>query len=135
MAEKEFIDQDFIRLRDMIDAELRHTEIEDQRESLHFLASVLEQGKVISSQNIPAEIVTMGVWFRLRDLDTYEEISYTLVYPQDADLAQNRLSILTPLGMAILGLRVNETVDWQTPEGMRHLKIMAVRHYAKSNNE
>lgn len=133
MTDKAFIDQDVIRLRDMINHELRHTDIQDRRENLRFLADQLAQGKVISSHNIPAEIVTMGVWVRVRDMDSHADSSYTLVYPQDEDLEQGRLSVLSPLGMALIGRCANETLDWPAPGGPGRLKIMAVRRYAKSN--
>ena len=133
MKAKEITDQDFITLRDMIAFELRRVEDNDRRENLHYLETLIEQGQVISSRDVPGEIVTMGAWVRLLDLDSQKQFSCTLVYPEQADLEQQRLSVLAPLGTAILGRRVSDTVDWNVPEGVRHLRIEAVRHYAKPN--
>ncbi|HCO24501.1 MAG TPA: transcription elongation factor GreAB, partial [Gimesia maris] len=56
----------------------------------------------------PADIVTMNSTVRLRDLETDELETYTLVYPQDANIKEGKLSILTPIGTAILGYRIGD---------------------------
>ena len=62
----------------------------------------------------------------LRDLDTGEVETYTLVYPNHADIARNRLSVLAPVGTAILGYHVGDVVRWRVPAGVRRLRVEEV---------
>jgi regulator of nucleoside diphosphate kinase len=61
----------------------------------------------------------MNSTVRLRDPTTGEPAIYTLVYPDEADIRRNRLSILAPIGTAIFGFRVGDEVRWPTPNGWR----------------
>jgi regulator of nucleoside diphosphate kinase len=60
---------------------------------------------------------------RLKDLETNEEKVYTLVFPSEANLEQQKISILAPIGTAILGYRVGDTVEWRVPGGIRKLRL------------
>ncbi|TWU40076.1 Regulator of nucleoside diphosphate kinase [Novipirellula aureliae] len=60
---------------------------------------------------------------RVRDLKEREEDVYTLVYPRDAKLAEGKISILAPIGTALLGYRVGDIVRWEVPGGPTRLKI------------
>jgi regulator of nucleoside diphosphate kinase len=62
----------------------------------------------------------------LRDLETNEKETYTLVFPDSADIAHDRLSVLAPVGTAILGQHVGDTIRWRVPQGMRRLKVEKV---------
>ena len=79
--------------------------------------------RVISSKRVKPDVVTMNSTIKLRDLDNGELHEYQLVYPQDADPENNKLSILAPVGTALLGFSVGDTVEWPVPAGLRHLKI------------
>ena len=72
---------------------------------------------------MPADVVTMNSTVQLRDLHTNEVDTYTLVYPDCADIANHRLSVLAPIGTAILGYRVGDIIRWQVPAGWRKLKV------------
>ena len=60
---------------------------------------------------------------RLRDLRTGEDETYTLVYPEEADIDEGRLSVLAPLGTALLGSRNGQTIVVNAPGGRRRLKV------------
>ena len=62
----------------------------------------------------------------LRDLDSGEKETYTLVFPERADIASNRLSVIAPVGTAILGQRVGDELKWRVPAGWRRFKIVRV---------
>ena len=55
----------------------------------------------------------------LLDLDTREEMDYTLVFPEDADPLEGKISILAPIGTAMLGYRVGDEFSWGTPDGLK----------------
>jgi regulator of nucleoside diphosphate kinase len=82
----------------------------------------------VTQETVPADVVTMNSRVTLKDLTSDKEITCTLVFPDDADSTQGRLSILAPMGMAILGYRVADKVSWQMPSGVHELQIEAV-HY------
>ncbi len=63
---------------------------------------------------------------RLSDISKAEKLVYTLVFPRDADSATGRISVLAPVGTAILGCRVGDIIEWQVPAGTRRLKIEEV---------
>ena len=60
---------------------------------------------------------------RLTDVETNEEQIYTVVFPSEANLEDGKISILAPIGTAILGYRVGDTVEWRVPGGVRTLRI------------
>ncbi|MEG6615786.1 nucleoside diphosphate kinase regulator [Peptococcaceae bacterium 1198_IL3148] len=96
------------------------------REYLKDLSNELEKAQVVEPKDIPSDVVTMNSKVELVDLDADEEMVYTLVYPEDADLSQDKISILAPIGTAILGYRVGEIVDWKVPNGVVQLKVQAI---------
>lgn len=102
----------------------------EYRKSIYLdnLRSELERAQVVPSQDIPADVVTMNSTVTLTDLDTKEEETYTLVYPEHADTTQAKVSILAPVGTAMLGYRVGDVFEWEVPAGKRRLKVTKI-HY------
>ena len=90
------------------------------------LIAELERAEVVLSDEIPDDVVTMNSTVVLRDLDTGETETYTLVYPNHANIARNRLSVLAPVGTAILGNHVGDVVRWRVPAGVRRLRVEEV---------
>jgi regulator of nucleoside diphosphate kinase len=87
------------------------------------LQSELVKAQIVSPGTVPADVVTMNSTVALRDLDTDEIETYTLVYPDRADIANFKLSVLAPIGTAVLGYRVGDEFHWQVPEGLRKLRV------------
>ena len=86
----------------------------------------LERAEVVAPAEIPADVVTMNSQVRVRDLGSGKVTVYTLVFPRDADFSRNRISILAPIGTALLGLRVGDVIEWKVPAGTRRLKVESV---------
>ena len=95
-------------------------------EYLESLEAELDRGILVAPTEIPPDVVTMNSRVRLVDLDTNEEMVYTLVFPSDADMAQSKISVLAPIGTAMLGYRVGDTFEWQVPDGTRRLRVKNV---------
>jgi len=95
------------------------------RDKLHLqeLAEELLQGEVVSSTEISKDVVTMNSQVRLKDLDSGEEIIYWLVFPHAADINHQKISILAPLGTALIGYRVGDIIEWNVPAGLKRLKV------------
>lgn len=95
-------------------------------ERLDELQFELNRAQIVPKDQVPADVVTMNSTILLRDLETNEVDTYTLVYPDHADIANQRLSVLAPIGTAILGYRVGDEIRWQVPAGWRRLKVERV---------
>ena len=93
------------------------------RNCLRNLEKELDRAQIVASQKIPHDVITMNSKVMLKDLDTGEEIMYTLVYPPDADLMEDKISVLAPVGTAMLGFREGEAITWEVPDGMVRLKV------------
>jgi len=92
-------------------------------ENLRRLEQELERAEAVASRDVPGDVITMRSKVRLRDLTTGEEMIYTLVFPTEAKYEEGRISILAPVGTAMLGYRVGDTIEWQVPSGLRRLKV------------
>ena len=95
----------------------------EQRDEVEDLVHEIERGVEVQPQEIPPDVVTMNSTVRVTDVDSGSTHEYTIVFPADADYAKGKISILAPLGTALLGYRVGDTVDWRVPRGVRHLRI------------
>ena len=90
------------------------------------LREELDRAAVIDSAAIPEGVVTMHSTVEFEDLGSGEVEEYTLTFPDRADVEAKRLSILAPIGTALIGYRVGDVVRWSTPGGVRQLKIRRV---------
>ena len=113
-------DYDLERLRELLRAAKRSGM---QEEALIKLEKELERARVISSGNVPADLITMNSKVRIKDLDTSEEMIFQIVFPSNANLDECRISILAPVGTALIGYKIGNTVRWQVPAGIRKLRI------------
>lgn len=110
------------RLIKLIDAEREFGQGRN-KDDLKILSQELERANIVSAEQIPEDSITMNSKVLLVDLDSNEEMIYTLVYPEDVDLAENKISVLAPIGTAILGFRTGDIIDWQVPAGIVKLKV------------
>lgn len=98
----------------------------DQTVYLAPLAGELQRARVVPRAQMPEDVVTMNATVRVRDLETGEEDTYTLVYPHEADIEANKLSVLAPIGTALLGYRVGDVVEWPVPAGVARFRVEEV---------
>jgi regulator of nucleoside diphosphate kinase len=96
------------------------------------LAGELRRARVVPRSQIPRDVVTMNSTVRVGDLETGEEETYTLVYPEEADIEANRLSVLAPVGTALLGYRAGDVVEWPVPAGVRRFRVEKVLFQPRS---
>ncbi len=103
------------------------------------LQNELARAEVLSPADMPADVITMNstALVRLEDavLGDYEH-ELTLVYPREADGSANKVSILAPVGSALLGLRVGDAIDWPMPGGRNaRLHVLAIRYQPEAAGE
>jgi regulator of nucleoside diphosphate kinase len=97
-----------------------------REKDLAALEGELGRARVVHPDRVPPDAIAMNSVVRLRDLDTDETETYTLVYPQDADVLQQRISVFAPVGTALLGYRKGDVIEWIVPAGLRRLKVEEV---------
>lgn len=104
-------------------------------EYLEKLQMELDRAEVVLPQDIPGDTITMNSRVRLVDLDTGEEEIYTLVFPDHADLGQGKISILAPIGTAMLGYEVGDTFEWEVPAGKRRLQVKEILYQPEASGD
>jgi regulator of nucleoside diphosphate kinase len=98
----------------------------DSRVREDYLAALegeLSRAYVVPAGEVPEDVITMNSVVSLRDLDSDEMEEFELVYPEDADMAHNRISVLAPIGTAILGYRLGDVIEWPVPAGLRRFRV------------
>lgn len=95
--------------------------------SAELLEQELARAEVVRAQDIPPDVVTMNSTVRFEDERTGEQKQVTLVYPKDAQRGNGNISILAPIGTALLGLSVGQTIEWPLPGGRtKSLRVVEV---------
>lgn len=105
--------------------EAQHTDYRGS-EYLAELRAELDRAQIVPSQAISPEVVTMNSKVVLLDPATRAEEIYTLVFPEDADIGQGKISILAPIGTAMLGCEIGDTFESQVPAGKRRMKVKQI---------
>jgi regulator of nucleoside diphosphate kinase len=112
------------RLRNLLEG-FRRWHARDRAHVDH-LEAELDRAEVVLPVDVPCDVVTMNSEVAVRDMDSNEEMTFAVVFPSDADVNRQRISILAPMGTAVLGYRVGDTIEWKVPGRRRRLKIERV---------
>ncbi len=115
---------DYERLQALID-EWRLGSTRDS-EYLDALEQELERAEIIEPDKTPPKLVTMNSEVRLKDLDSGDVRVYRLIFPTQAR-TENSVSVLAPIGTAVLGYQAGDVIEWRVPRGVRRLKVLDVR--------
>lgn len=108
---------DYQRLNSLLS---HHSNLED-------LENEIERAHIMSGSEIPSDLVTMNTTFKYLNVTDNKMGEMTIVYPQNANSEDKKISVTAPLGSALLGLRVGEEIDWKFPDGItRKLKVLEV---------
>ena len=99
------------------------------------LAEEIEKASVVQSNQIPSDVITLNSTARLLDQKTDEEMLYTLVFPEGAEISQGKISILAPIGTAMLGYKVGDTFEWDTPGGTRIIRVKEILYQPEASGD
>lgn len=102
------------------------------RENLLDLQQEVERAVIVEDEQLPEDVVALDSRVLVRDVESGVCSVYTLVSPSQADLSNGRVSVLAPLGTALLGFRRGDEVEWWMPGGWRRLRIEAVMQSERS---
>lgn len=98
-----------------------------QTETAELLEEELSRASIVSDNNLPNDVVSMNSTVSFEDLETGKESVVTLVYPHEANIDEGKISILAPVGSALIGLRVGQVIHWPVPNGKeKRLKVVSV---------
>jgi regulator of nucleoside diphosphate kinase len=125
---------DRARLTELIDL-TRNGEGDWNRHYLNRLEGELERAEVVDPKDIPGDAITMRSTVRLRDLGSGKELIYSLVFPNEADIDKGKISVLAPVGTAMIGYRVGDTIEWEVPAGLRRLKVQEVLYQPEASGD
>ncbi|WP_424629731.1 nucleoside diphosphate kinase regulator [Bradyrhizobium sp. SYSU BS000235] len=121
----EIAGEEISRLQSLVNSSMDHLPHVSE-----YLARELERARVIQDGEMPS-VVRMGSQVSYRDEKTGEIREVVLVYPHEADISQRRISVLTPVGAALIGLRVGRVIEFQTPDQeTRKLTVLQVSEFA-----
>ena len=99
------------------------------------LRKELNRAKLLDPKDIPNNVITMNSKFKLKDLDSGEEMIYTLVFPEDADIYKNKISIYAPMGIALIGYRVGDIIKWPVPGGILRIKVLEIIYQPEASGD
>lgn len=115
---------DLERLNKLIDE--AEDSFSQDRHYLEKLEDELSHAEVVLPEEIPNDVVTMNSRVCLVDQENQEEKILTLVFPKDADISQGKISVLAPIGTAMLGYRTGSVFRWEVPAGKKHFKVAKI---------
>ena len=118
--------QDKQRLEEL----LAEVSVSDPRQhgDLKLLEEELRRAVIVEPKEIPGDVITMNSRAEMRDLESGEIVAFTLVFPSEANIDKEKISVLAPIGAGMLGYRVGDEFEWNVPDGVRHMKVTKV-HY------
>jgi regulator of nucleoside diphosphate kinase len=122
-------DADMDRLSRLVRA-LKHSLFRDQLQ-LESLEQTLKSAVVTSAERVPRDVIRMTSRIRVLDFDTQKKELYTLVFPENADISTRRISVLAPVGIALLGRRQGDVIEAKVPGGTRRLRVERVLYRSR----
>lgn len=93
------------------------------------LEEEITRALVVPQASVPTDVVTMNSRVTFEDLSTGRKTEVTVVYPHEADIEQGKVSILAPMGAALIGLQVGQTINWTLPSGaVRQIRLLSISY-------
>lgn len=117
-------ERDLGSLRELL--EVARRVVVRNRDHLLAFEEQLKHAQIVSQDRVPADVITIHTQARIHELDSGRKAVYTLVFPHDADVAKNRISVLAPFGSALLGYRVGDIVACVSSSAAKRLKIKEI---------
>jgi regulator of nucleoside diphosphate kinase len=126
-------EQDYRRLTGLIEITRERNGVDI--EYLNTLEAQLDRAEIVDPKRIPANVITMRSKVRLKDLVNGETKIYSLVFPTEANFSEGKISVLAPIGTAILGYKLGDSIEWPVPSGVRKLKVDEILYQPEAAGE
>lgn len=126
--------KDLTRLTKLVALE---REFGKSRDSIALLAleKELARAVVVDERDMPEQVITMNSKFTITNMETQEQIDYTLVYPEDADVFEDKISVMAPIGTAVLGYAEGDTFEWLVPGGVVTYQIEKILYQPEASGD
>lgn len=98
----------------------------NERENFKRLSEELKKAKIVSEKNFPEDVIRINSQVVIKDVENNKEMKITVVMPIHADIKEKKISILAPIGTALIGFRQGREVSWDVPAGRKTFIIMEV---------
>jgi regulator of nucleoside diphosphate kinase len=120
---------DLLRLQPLVEAARRYERADF--ESLDLLQQELDRATLCDPDDLPEDVVTVNSQVQVTDLEAEKKLEYTIVFPREANYDEKRISVLAPIGTALLGYATGTEVEWPTPGGLRRFRIERVKRLVR----
>jgi regulator of nucleoside diphosphate kinase len=117
--------RDLARLRHVID--LHDTPTAEQ------LDSELQRAMVVDPHEVPPTVVTMNSEVAYEDCTSGERRIIRIVFPNESDASRGRVSVLAPIGSALIGLSVGQETEWRVPGGRKRIRVVEIRYQPEAS--
>ncbi len=98
------------------------------RQDAEELEAELKKAKLMDKSKLPADVVRLNSLVTIHDLEQKKELQLKVVIPEKADIRERRISIMSPIGTALIGFRKGQTVSWKVPAGKKTFNIVEVQN-------
>ncbi|XDD45844.1 GreA/GreB family elongation factor [Leptospira sp. WS39.C2] len=123
---------DYIRLKNMI---LEYSKRNKSNANIEDLLGEIERAQKVDSNQIKTNVVTMNSIIEIKNLDELEFKEFQLVFPNDANSEENKISILAPIATACLGYKTGDVIDWKIPSGVHQFQITSIKYQPEANGD
>lgn len=100
----------------------------NEKENFRKLYDEIRKAQIVNEENFPDDVVRLDSTVVIKDLESKHDMRITVVLPQKADIKQKKVSVLAPIGTALIGFRKGQIVSWEVPSGKKDFKIMEVKN-------
>lgn len=98
----------------------------NEKENFRKLSEEIRKAQIVNEEDFPTDVVRLNSQVIIKDLQTKRDMTITIVLPQKADIKQRKVSVMAPIGTALIGFRKGQKVCWDVPSGKKEFKIMEV---------
>lgn len=99
------------------------------------LASELHRAVIVDPRAVPSDVVTMNSDVVYEDCATGVQRRVKVVFPKDADATRGQVSVLAPIGSALLGMSLGQTIEWQVPSGTKRIRVLEIRYQPEASGD
>jgi regulator of nucleoside diphosphate kinase len=99
------------------------------------LINELDSATIVEPEAIPSNVVTMNSIVKIRFLNTDKEVQFQIVYPHQANVKENKISIFSPIATALIGYKVKDEIEWIVPAGLTKLRIEKIVYQPEASGD
>lgn len=123
---------DYTRLKSMVQ---EYTKTNKVDRNIQDLLGEIERAQKVDSYTIGSSYITMNSIFELKKMNELDFQKFRLVFPEDADTDKNQISVLAPIGTAVLGYKVGDVIKWKVPDGENFFQITNILYQPEANGD